>query len=522
MRHATSNVLILLLNCFLLSVPTALAEAKLSALFGDNMVLQRDAKVPIWGTADPGEEVVVTLGEQRASGTADTQGRWKVEIGPLEAGGPFEMSVAGKNKLAVRNVAVGEVWICSGQSNMEMAIGNSPRAWGGVFNAEQEIAAADYPMLRHFTVKKAVAGQPQADVQGGWAVASPQTAGEFSAVAYFFGREIHKALDVPVGLIDSSWGGTRAEAWTSASALAAEPELAPIVKDWQQKLAEYPKLLEKYRQQLEEWNQAAQQAEAEGKPALSPPQFPADPRSSSWRAGGFYNGMIAPLIPYAIRGAIWYQGESNADRAYQYRKLFPVMIQDWRRAWDLGNFPFLFVQLASFIQEYSPKTSWAELREAQLMTLSLPKTGMAVTVDIGDPYDIHPKNKQEVGHRLALAAEAIAYGKDIVHSGPIYQSLSVENDKIRLRFKHVAGGLVAKGGRPLKGFEIAGEDRKFFSADAKIDGETVVVRSENVPRPVAARYAWADYPQCNLFNRAGLPASPFRTDDWPGVTADQH
>jgi sialate O-acetylesterase len=273
---------------------------------------------------------------------------------------------------------------------------------------------------------------------------------------------------------------------------------------------------------LDEWHQASLKADADGKPAPPAPQFPSDPYSSSWRAAGLYNGMAAPLVPYGIRGAIWYQGESNADRAYQYRKLFPVMIQDWRRAWGQGDFPFLFVQLAGFVQDWSPKTTWAELREAQLMTLSLPKTGMAVAADIGDPCDIHPKNKQEVGRRLALAAQAIAYGKDVAYSGPIYESQTVEGDKIRLRFKHVTGGLMGRGGKPLRSFEIAGEDRKFVPAQAKIEGNTVVVRSDKVPRPVAVRYAWADYPACSLYNGTGLPASPFRTDDWPGVTADKH
>jgi len=522
MRPSVRRVAILLSSWFLLVTPFALAEVKLPALFGDNMVLQREAKVPIWGTAEPGEQVTVTLAEQRGTATADSAGRWKLEIGPLKAGGPFEITVAGRNTLTLHNVAVGEVWICSGQSNMEMAVGNSPRAWGGVLNAEQEIAAANYPMIRHFTVKKAVAGQPQHDTQGQWVAASPQTAGEFTAVGFFFARELHKALGVPIGLIHTSWGGTPAEAWTSAGALAAEPELAPIGMDWEQKLADYPKSLEKYRNQLDEWHQASLKAETDGKLAPPPPQFPSDPYSSSWRAAGLYNGMIAPLVPYGIRGAIWYQGESNADRAYQYRKLFPVMIQDWRRAWGQGDFPFLFVQLAGFVQDWSPKTTWAELREAQLMTLSLPKTGMAVAADIGDPYDIHPKNKQEVGRRLALAAQAIAYGKDVVYSGPIYESKTVEGNTIRLRFKHVTGGLTAKGGKPLKGFEVASEDRKFVPAQANIEGNTVVVRSDKVPRPVAVRYAWADYPACSLYNGTGLPASPFRTDDWPGVTADKH
>ncbi len=522
MRMTTSKLLVGVLSWFFFAAAAARADVRVPQLFSDNMVLQREAKVPIWGWADPGEQVTVTLADQRATSSADNQGRWKVELSPLTTGGPFQMTISGKNTLTLHNVIVGEVWICSGQSNMTMAVGNSPRAWGGVLNGEQEIAAANFPMIRQFNVKRAVAGQPQDDTQGQWVAASPQAAGELTAAGFFFARELYKALGVPIGLIHSSWGGTPAEAWTRAAALAAEPELTSIVKDWEQKLADYPKSLEKFRQELDEWHQASLKADAEGRPAPPAPPFPADPRSSPWRAAGLFNGMIAPLVPYGIRGAIWYQGESNAERAYQYRKLFPVMIQDWRRVWGQGDFPFLFVQLAGFMQKSAPKTSWAELREAQLMTLSLPKTGMAVAADIGDPYDIHPRNKQEVGRRLALAAQAIAYGKDVTYSGPIYESKNVEGDKIRLRFKHALGGLVAKGGKALKGFEIAGEDRKFVSAEARIEGNTVVVRSDKVPHPVAVRYAWADYPECSLYNRAGLPASPFRTDDGPGVTADKH
>jgi sialate O-acetylesterase len=495
----------------------ALAEVKLPALIGDNMVLQQGKKVAIWGTADPGESVSVTLGDHSATATAGSDGGWKAELGPLKAGGPYDVTIVGKNTITLHNVVVGEVWVCSGQSNMEMAVGNSPRAWGGVKNYEKEIAAGNYPLLREFTVKKAVAGKPQKEVQGHWMVASPQTVGEFTAVGYFFGRDLSKALKVPVGLVHSSWGGTPAESWTSAEALAANPDLKPLLDDWAQKVADYPKLFDAYKQQLNDWQQAAEKAEAEGTVAPPAPPMPPDPRSSPWRAAGLYNGMIAPLLPYAIAGAIWYQGESNADRAYQYRKLFPTMIQDWRRAWGEGDFPFLFVQLANFIQNFAPKTSWAELREAQSMTLSLPKTGMAVAADIGDPYDIHPKNKQEVGRRLALAAEAIAYAKRVVYSGPVYQSMTTEGGSIRLKFKEVNGGLVAKGGA-LRGFEIAGEDRKFVPAEARIDGNTVVVQSARVSKPVAVRYAWEDNPECSLYNKAGLPASPFRTDDWPGVT----
>jgi sialate O-acetylesterase len=510
---------ILVFLCALTSFATICsAEVKLHALFADHMVLQQGVKAPVWGTADPGEQVRITLGSVTAQATADAEGRWKVELGPLEAGGPLEMTASGKNTLTLHDVAVGEVWICSGQSNMEMAVGNSPRAWGGVYNSEQEIAAGNYPMIRQFTVKKAVAGKPQSDVAGEWLVASPQTVGEFTAAGYFFGREIHKALGVPVGLIHTSWGGTPAESWTSQQTLLSDPELAGIVESREKELVEYPQALDKYRDQLSEWRKASRQAEDEGKIVPQPPKFPNDPRSNPWRrVSGLYNAMLAPLIPYAMRGAIWYQGEANADRAYQYRKLFPAMIQDWRRAWGEGDFPFLFVQLANFNQDYAPKTSWAELREAQTMTLSLPKTGMAVTADIGDPNDIHPKNKQEVGRRLALAAEAIAYGKDVVYSGPVYESMKVEGNRIRLSFTHVDGGLRGKS-NPLKSFEIAGADRKFEAAQAKIEGKTVVVHSAKVAQPVAVRYAWADNPECSLYNKAGLPAVPFRSDDWPGVT----
>ncbi len=515
MRHQITQRLIGLLALVAVAASPVLAEVKLPALFGDHMVLQSNAKDPVWGTADPGEQVTVSVGDQKATAAADSQGRWKVELGPLKPGGPFEMTIAGKNSITLHNVAVGEVWICSGQSNMEMAVGNGPRAWGGVMNSAQEIAAGNFPMIRHFAVKKAVAGQPQSDVQGQWLVASPQTVGEFTAVGYFFGRDLHQALGVPIGLIHTSWGGTPAEAWTRIATLAAEPELASIANKGSQGIADYPQLLEKFRGDLSQWEAASRAAESEGKVAPSPPRLPNDPRSSSWRAGGLFNGMIAPLVPYRIAGAIWYQGESNADRAYQYRKLFSTMIQDWRSAWGEGDFPFLFVQLASFEDD----GTWPELREAQFMAWSLPNAGMATAVDIGEPHDIHPKNKQEVGRRLALAAEAIAYGKNVVYAGPIYGSMKTEGSAIRVIFKHVSGGLVAKGAtKTLKGFEIAGEDRKFVSAEAKISGETVVVHSAQVPHPVAVRYAWADNPECSLYGKSGLPAYPFRTDAWPGVT----
>ncbi len=519
MWDMTSKAKSIAVFCFCASMLGALglrAEVKLPSLLSDGMVLQQGMKVNIWGTADPGEQVTVTFEGQQVSAITESGGQWKVKLGPLNLGGPFTMTVAGKNTLTLHDVLVGEVWVCSGQSNMEMPVGTNPQGWsGGVVNSQDEIARADYPMLRLFTVQKAVAGKPQSEVKGYWAAARPQTVGEFSAVGYFFGRDLLKVLNVPIGMIHSSWGGTPAESWTSRGTLESDPEFASILESGTKLLSPYPKVFQDYEQHMAEWRRDSDKAESAGAPVPAAPAIPDDPRRNPWRPAGLFNGMIMPLTSYAIRGVIWYQGESNSDRPVQYRKLFPAMIGDWRKAWGEGDFPFLFVQLANW-GIHVPQFSFAGLREAQLMTLSLPKTGMAVTIDIGDGSDIHPKNKQDVGYRLALAAQAIAYGRDVMYSGPIYDSMAVEGDKIRLRFKYVYGGLVAKNSplSALNGFEIAGDDHKFVAAEAKIDGDTVVVRSEKALHPVAVRYAWAMNPSCNLYNRAGLPASPFRTDGW--------
>ncbi len=496
----------------LMAAAMAAADVRLPALISDNMVLQQGRQVAIWGTADAGEQVTVSLGEQKESATADSSGQWKVQLGPLAKGGPLEMTVAGKNTVTIHNVLVGEVWVCSGQSNMEMAVWNH-NVFGGVNNAEKEVAAANYPLLRLFIVKKAVAGKPQSDVQGQWLVTSPATVGSFSAVGYFFGRDLHQTMKFPVGLIDSSWGGTEAEAWTSDAALDADPELKVAADSWQQRIAGFPAALEDYKQKLGEWEKAAEEAEANGKIAVAAPNAPRDPRSHSWRASGLWNAMMAPLTPYAIAGVIWYQGESNAEFAYQYRKVFATMIQQWRSSWGEGDFPFLFVQLASFAPGAKSPDAWPTLRESQAKTLALPKTGMAVAIDIGDSYDIHPKNKQEVGRRLALSAEGIAYGRKIEYMGPTFKSLRADKGTLRLQFTHVAGGLVVRG-QSLMGFEIAGQDQQFFPAEAKIEGNEVVLSSSRVAKPVAARYAWANDPKCNLYNKVGLPAPPFRSDDW--------
>ncbi|MGD0091081.1 MAG: sialate O-acetylesterase, partial [Planctomycetota bacterium] len=360
---------------------------------------------------------------------------------------------------------------------------------------------------------------PQSDCKGKWAECSPQNVGGFSGVLFFFGRELHKTLNVPLGLIHTSWGGTPAESWTTKATLESDPDYKKILDGFAAGVAGYPKAKENFATQLEKWQQDSEKAKAEGKPAPKKPKAPDDPAHNPWMPSGLYNAMIAPLIPYGIQGAIWYQGESNAGRAYQYRKLFPAMILDWRKNWGQGDFPFIWVQLANFMPRNPQpgQSDWAELREAQQLTLSLPKTGTGLAIDIGEAGNIHPKNKQELGRRLALAALAIAYGKDLPYSGPVYDSMAVEGSSIRLKFKHVNGGLVCKGEK-LAGFSIAGEDKKFVWAEAKIDGETVVVSSPEVQKPAAVRYAWANNPEVSLYNKADLPASPFRTDDWDGIT----
>jgi len=513
------RVVLLAMFSVLLSGATAQGDIKLPALIGDNMVLQQGRQVAIWGTADAGEQVTVSLGDQREIATANASGQWKVRLAPLKPGGPWEMTVAGKNTITIHNVLVGEVWVCSGQSNMEVPLILRPRGWSaGVINYENEIARANYPTLRLFTVQPAIASKPQTDVKGFWVAAGPQTVGAFSAAGYFFGRDLQRVLKVPVGLISSSFGGSPVEAWMSEEAIDSDPDMKVLADAWRQKIADYPHIFAKYRHQLEEWEKSAEAVEATGKrDALTVPVAPQDPRKAWRRTSGLWNGMMAPLTPYAIAGVIWYQGEANAAFAYQYRKAFTTMIEQWRRAWGEGDFPFLFVQLANYNPENVPADSWAVVRESQAKALALPKTAMAVAIDIGEHHNVHPRNKQEVGRRLALAAEAVAYGRRVEYSGPMFESLRIVNGTLRLRFRHANGGLVARG-KTLVGFQIAGEDQKFVEAHAKIEGNAVVLSSPNVPKPVAARYAWANDPPCNLYNRANLPAPPFRTDDWPVPT----
>lgn len=505
------------LCCFAVGVNLLRADVKLPALISDGMVLQQNAKVNLWGTADAGERVKVTLNDQQASATADGRGEWSVKLGPLSAGGPFTLTIAGKNTIALHNVMVGEVWVCSGQSNMAMTVGPTrPPYFTGVTNYESELLQARNPMLRLFTVERAVAAKPQRDVKGYWATARPETVHDFSAAGYFFGRELFRALNVPIGMICSSQGSTTAENWTSRGALESDPEFKSILDAEQPLLATYPKLFADFEQQYAEWKQASATAEKEGRPVPSAPKFPDDPRQNFTRPSALFNGTIAPLTSYTIKGVIFYQGESNTDRPAQYRKLFPVLIRDWRGAWGQGDFPFLYVQLASWGIQYF-RLNFPELREAQAMALSLPNTGMAVTTDIGDGTDGHPKNKQDVGYRLALAAQAIAYGRDVIYQGPTYDSVQIEGATARVRFKNARGGITVKNWPPgyRSGFELAGEDRRFVEAQSRVEGEEVVLWSDLVKKPVAVRYNWKDNPWQHLYNRGGLPAAPFRTDDWP-------
>jgi sialate O-acetylesterase len=460
------------------------AEIKLPKLFADHMVLQRDTEANVWGWAAPGEEVKISLGEATASAKADDAGVWKAKIKTPPAGGPHELKFKGSNEITLKDVYSGEVWVASGQSNMEWSVAASA-------NPQEEAKNAGNPLIRMIKVQRIPSETPVNDIpvdpgakktspDSGWAVSSPETAPTFSAVGYFFARTLSQELKVPVGIINTSWGGTLCEAWTSKEALAAVDSL-------------------KYM--------AERQVAVD--PAKPNPNQPAV----------LFNGMLNPVIPFTIRGAIWYQGESNVGRADEYRTLFPTMIKDWRTRFGQGDFPFLFVQLAPY--KYDGTNKLAELWDSQLKTLTLsPNTGMCVTTDITNINDIHPKNKQDVGKRLGLWALANTYGqKDLVYSGPLYDSSEIEGDKIRIKFKHVGGGLVAKDDKPLTHFQIAGEDQKFVDAKANIDGDTIVVSSEAVSKPTAVRFAWQAIAEPNFGNKAGLPASPFRTDDWKLTTA---
>ena len=501
------------------TLSTAYADVRLPAILSDHMVLQAGKPASLWGWADPGEKVSAEMSGAKGETVANAEGKWTLKLQLPKGEGPHELLVKGKNSLTVTDVLVGEVWVCSGQSNMEWTVSGSQ-------NAAQEAEAGNFPKIRHFKVKKNTSRTPLKDVEGNWAVCSPTTVSSFSAVGYFFGRELHQKLNgAAVGLVGTNWGGTVAEAWTSESALLANPELKTLVESSKARADAYdPKAAQaNYEKVLEAWKTQAAQAKSEGKPEPRKPGPPQDPGLSPNFPSNLYNAMIAPLLQLSIKGAIWYQGESNVSRAAQYRTLFPAMIANWRKDFAQGDFPFHFVQLAPY--SYSrgnpaaDPTPCAELWEAQLLTLrTVPNTGMAVTTDIGNVKDIHPKNKQDVGRRLALWALARDYGKkDLVYSGPLYTSSKVEGSKIRIRFEH-GQGLKSKDKKPLSHFTVAGEDKNFVPAEAVIDGDSLLVSSPSVGKPAAVRFAWRDDAEPNLVNGADLPASPFRTDTFPLVT----
>jgi sialate O-acetylesterase len=511
---------------------------KPNALFSDNAVLQQGRPVPVWGTAAPDEQVTVEFAGQKKTVAADAQGRWKVTLDPMPASAETRVllisSQVSSFKFQATNVLVGEVWMCAGQSNMNNGFDSAD-------TAAKEKPLANYPQLREFHVTTKSAIRPVADLgydekRGGyWRVCSPTTVGYFGAISYFFGRDVHKATRVPVGLIRAAIGGTAAQCWTSLEGLQKEPTLSGYVDQYQKEVsgydeaaAKYPQAMAEFQAQYKAWQNAVGKAyldevktvdeankkgQAEGKPVIARPAPPVPPPKQPRQPGGgagtpalLFNGMIAPVIPYAIKGAIWYQGEANSSKGLEYRTLFPRLIADWREKWGVGDFPFLFVQICPF------KGMTPEIREAQFLTsLNTTNTAMAVTVDVGMANDIHPPFKEPIGARLALGARALAYREKIEYSGPAYDAFKIEKNKMILSFKHVGGGLMAKDG-PLKGFTLAGADKKFFDAKAEIVGDTVVVTSDQVVAPVAARYGWANVPDVNLWNKAGLPASPFRTD----------
>lgn len=492
----------------------AWAEVRLPSHFSDHLVLQRDAALPIWGTADPGEEVVVTFQQQEQKTTAGDDGRWSVHLAKTPAGGPYELTVQGKNTVTLKDVLVGEVWLASGQSNMDFTVAKTEKYYfAGTKDEAEEVAAANHPQLRMFTADWTMRAEPQRDVEGAWKVCTPENVREFSAVAYFFARALQRELGVPVGILTSTYGASTAEAWMSREALATEAALQPRLEKLDAAVNAFaadPTIAAGYARASQRWEEKAAEAKAAGQKLPRRPKNP-DPVQDQHNATVLYNGMIAPLIPYAIRGAIWYQGESSVNDAPVYPLLQSTLIRDWRTRWGAGDFPFFYVQLAS---NHAPKpepgnSRLASFREAQRKGLAVANTGMAVTIDIGDEKNVHPSNKQDVGARLARLALAKTYGKPVESSGPVLESVEAEGSTLRLKFAHCEKGLVAKDGA-LKHFAVAGKDGKWKWAEARIDGQTVVLSCAEIEAPIQVRYAWADHPEgCNLTNAEGLPAGPF-------------
>jgi sialate O-acetylesterase len=480
------------------------------------MVLQRDVPVTVWGTAKPRERVTVQFLRKSQLTKADDKGRWSVKIGPFPINEGSKLVVSGRNKITLQDVCVGEVWIASGQSNMAWQVQNS---WG----AEETLKTCADAKLRLFQVPYSVSAVPLRSLKkkATWVAADPKTVRHFSAVAYYFARRLRAQFDCPVGIVLSAVGGTPAEAWTRESVLQADEILRPINERWAKYAADYPRRLRHYENQFAEWQKRAKAAWKAERNAPNPPHKPAPPPHRN-QSAALFNGMIMPLVPYTMRGVLWYQGEQNAGRAVQYKTLFRAMIRDWRATWGQGDFPFLFVQLPGFndVATHVYPSHWAELREAQKSALEEPNTGMAVTLDLGHPRDIHPRNKSEVARRLVLIATAKVYGEARVPwSGPVPAEFSLDGPHMVIRFDH-AEGLRTANDDPLQGFQVAGADKQLRFAHARVEGNTVVIWHPKIRKPLHVRYAWADNPFANLVNGAGLPAGPFRTDDWPLSTAE--
>ncbi len=495
----------------LLMVSVTHADIKLPSILGSHMVIQQNTVIKIWGWAEAGEKINVRGSWQKsgASTMADEKGEWITVINSPSAGGPYEILIEGKNKIVLQDILAGEVWVASGQSNMAMALRRCE-------NAEAEITAADYPDIRLFHVERIHNEKPQDDCTGSWVKCTPQSVGDFSAVAYYFGRKLHKELDLPVGLISSSKGGSPAEAWMSIEGLKNASLLSELEEMWHKWQQEFPEAEETYQKKYKIWLTEKKQAEKKDKPEPKEPRKPIAYNMITKphrRPGALYNAMIVPLLHFKVKGVIWYQGENNVDRPVQYRKLFPALIESWRADRQQKDMSFYYAQIAPFRYTGEEKAA-SLLREAQTMAMTVPNTGMAVTADIGNIDDIHPKNKKDVGERLALWALAKTYDNDkIVCSGPLYRSMQIENSSIRISFDYAKTGLARKGDS-LTHFRIAGKDQKFYPANAIIEGSAILVSSQKVANPVAVRYGWHIATMPNLYNREGLPAVPFRTDDW--------
>jgi len=490
----------LLLACY---PPLANCEVKLPGFFSSHVVLQREMAIHIWGWAAVGEKVSVSLHGVTRETAGDSLGDWSVYFPPEVAGGPYQLTVTASNSIALDDVMIGDVWFAAGQSNMEMPL----KGWPGapLKDSAAEIAAAANPQIRLLHIPMKVSDFPLHDAEASWQVCSPETVADFSAAAYFFGRDLAAREHVPIGLIDDTWGGTVVEAWMSLDAISADASLMPLFATrarMMQSQAEVQAILAREHRE----DAAAHDAGKE------PPYHPWHPGPASWSPAAIFNGMIAPLTPYGIKGVIWYQGESNSRTAFapMYAREFPALIADWRTHWRQGSFPFIYVQISAFTSV--PAEVWAVIREAQRRALSVIDTAMVVSIDVGDPTNVHPADKQTIGARLALAARALAYGEKVEYSGPLFRQATVEGDTVRVWFDHAASSLVAKPD-VLTGFEVAGEDGNFIPASARIDGKTVVATSAKVPEPKFVRYAWANAPAATLFNSEGLPASPFTSED---------